>query len=165
MNDDRDRLMNDIGEGERWLSSLPRPEVSPAALLRIKSAVRAELQRSGAAGGRWSTWHGVLAAAASIALAVLIGWHSAEPSVTVAELDQVESSWLNDAGQDATAMASLEDGLSALEEWSQNDVWDNSGPKMYDTIQGLNDDSTDDAGDSGASLQPWHNTPVNEELS
>ena len=123
-----DRLMRDeIAEGERWLASFATPEPSAACVAKTKRAVRAALTGSGEgpALGRWSVWHGVLAAAASLALAITIGWHSARQNTRFAdaELTGAEAQYLADAGQEAQTLSDLDSGLTSLETWSADESW------------------------------------------
>ena len=155
-----DRAMREeIAEGERWLASFPTPEPSPANIERIKRTARAARSAHPPlpSADRWTVWHGILAAAASIALAVTIGWHSARqhPNSGTGEfVTEAESSWFADAGQDALALTDLDEGLSSLESWSANEPWNVNGVKLYETLDGvLNDAVEDDSGDTGSSMR------------
>ena len=155
-----DRLMRDeIAEGERWLASFATPEPSAACVAKTKRAVRAALTGSGEgpALGRWSVWHGVLAAAASLALAITIGWHSARQNTRFAdaELTGAEAQYLADAGQEAQTLSDLDSGLTSLETWSADESWNVDGVKLYDTLNGvLSDVPESDSSEPGSMLWP-----------
>jgi hypothetical protein len=72
-------LIDEVEEGERWLRQFDTPLPSAAAMARVKQEILREMHGGAAASHspashwHWRPWHGVLASAASIALAVLVG--------------------------------------------------------------------------------------------
>jgi hypothetical protein len=160
MNEFDRHLETDIAEGERWLASFATPEPSPAVIEQTKERVRAALAGASAhpTAGRWSVWHGILAAAASIALAVTVGWMSARQQTTDSmgtRADADELNWIAEAGQDALARTTLDSDLSSLEKWSAGEPWNVDGAALYDTLDGvLNDVPASGAGEKGSSQRP-----------
>ncbi|MBN2563211.1 MAG: hypothetical protein JXQ75_19990 [Phycisphaerae bacterium] len=162
---DVDRTLQDeIEAGERWLVNFETASPSQKSIGRVKQAVRAELAkaRRGATAGRWATWQGVLAAAASIALAVTVGWHSSRQHafspVDVAKVDLV-STWPIETWEDAVASTGLDDDLSDLESWSAEEAWDLDGTALYEALEGaLEDASEDGPAETGTSMW-WPNAP------
>lgn len=170
MNED-DRLRRvEIDEGERFLAGFPTASPSPSAVAHIKLAIRAELARGIQPPTRsWATWHGVLAAAAALAIAVTVGWLSARqhgPASLVATDAEPESSWLADTNREAVALTDLEKQLSALEAWSEDNAWDVSGTALYETLHNALDDAPkgNNPTDEGASAAPHLTAQRSEEV-
>jgi hypothetical protein len=162
MNEIDSKMKEEIAAGEQWLAGFSAPSPSPAALERTRQAVQGELLRmqSGRlAAPRWAAWHGAFAAAAAIALAVTIGWYSfetAQPSgnTGTARTDSLLA-WSADAQEEVTRFASLDEGLSDLEEWSAEQPWAANGASLYEAIEGtLEDDVGPSDGESGALAPP-----------
>ncbi len=153
-----DANVNDeIADGERWLAGFQTPEPSRECVQRVKAAVRSEVGRAGPrdAAGRWVWWHGALSAAASIALAVTVGWHSTRHHCSVpAGLAQGDamSAWSDETWQDAVALGDLEDELSDLETWTSDDAWDADGAVLYEALDGVLQEVVDGDDDLGASI-------------
>jgi anti-sigma-K factor RskA len=88
-----EKLIEEIEEGQLWLSQFDTPLPSAAAMARAKQAIRHEIHGPASTHPTlklrhgWRPWHGALASAASIALAVLVGYsrtNSHRPEITVA---------------------------------------------------------------------------------
>lgn len=127
----------EIATGEQWLRAFEAPGPSRASVGRLRRTVRAELGR-GSARFSWTPWHGVLAAAASIALAVGVGWDAArqhdvasKPAAALA----LDPSWPVETWQDAVAMTDLENGLIELEAWSSEEAWNLDGTTLYEVLE------------------------------
>ena len=161
------QTMQAIRDGEDWLSGFGTPGPSAAAIERAKLAARGELSRrgSGRTVRRWAAWHGVLAAAASIALAVTVGWYSTHvfdsPVGGVAVADLVPA-WSDDVTEEFARYDALDEELSEFETWVKDENWALSGSSLYDTLEGAweNTANGDDAGETGASL--WPRRPTND---
>jgi hypothetical protein len=155
------KLQKEIASGEEWLSTFPAPSPSPAALERTKQAVHEELTRLQGARAitrRWAAWHGVVAAAASIALAVTVGWysfvHGTKPPVGPVNIESLVA-WSADTREEVTRFAGLDEGLSDLEDWSAEQPWAANGASLYEAIEGaLEEDANPPAGDTGAMTPP-----------
>jgi hypothetical protein len=87
------KLHEDIAAGEAWLSGFDTSPPDAEAISRFKAVVRAELGAARPRRLRLKHWHGALAAAAMILLAVVVGWQSydryadgAGPRLRVAEV-------------------------------------------------------------------------------
>ncbi len=164
------KLKQEIEAGERWLAGFATPGPSPEAMARVRLGVHRELRRTAQRVGRWQTWHGVLAAAASIALAVTVGWYSAalyETSAYLAGADEVLAEWTDQTAEEVIRFASLDEGLSALESWSDSQDWSIDDAAMYEALDEVLEDTGDgvDIEGSGARLAPSSELNVIEELS
>jgi hypothetical protein len=165
MMEDERIMYREIQEGECWLAGFATPSPSPESVARVKQELRAELaRRAGTPIRSWAVWHGVLAAAAALAFAVTIGWHSSRhsASVSVALADaETESSWWTETHREAVVLTDLEEDLAELEAWSTEESWNVSGAALYETIHNALEDAagSNNAGDKGASAAP---APISE---
>ncbi len=158
MSDFGDKLREEIADGEHWLAGFEMPEPSRESVERVKGAVLAELGKVGAdvPADRWTRWHGVAAAAASIALAVGVGWYSArhnQSAIDVLAQDEPASAWSDETWQDAVALGDLDDELADLESWTSEDAWDVDGVMLYEALDGMTQDVTEAQDDVGASIR------------
>lgn len=136
------RLNEEIAEAERWLAAQPTPGPSREAVEQAKSAARLELMRTSAqpARGRIRPWHGVLAAAASLALAVSVGWYvvrTQEPAAPALAADDAGSALdaiADAAAADTTQLALFDDDLSELEDWSSQESWSEGGASLFEAM-------------------------------
>jgi len=164
--------MQAIRDGEDWLSGFVTPGPSLSAIERAKLAARGELGRRGSERTvrRWAAWHGMLAAAASIALAVTVGWYSTHvydsPGGVVAVADLVPT-WSDDVTEEFARYDELDEELSEFESWVKDENWALSGSSLYETLEGAweNGASGDNTGETGASLWPRRQTHDYEEVT
>ena len=159
------RMNDEIAAGERWLSGFPDPSPSPEASERTKRAVQDELTRlrtARSAARHWTAWRGVLAAAASIALAVTIGWYSFEThqrSTTAAAKMEPLTVWSTETQEEVTRFAGMDESLSDLEAWSADQAWAANGASMYDALEGVLGDEAKKGGDDTGALMVPSNGP------
>lgn len=150
---------DEIAQGERWLASFSTPAPSPAALTRTRRAVRAALAqpRPGASDRPWAVWHGILAAAASLALAVTIGWRSAGYyTATQASVDEhFAFAWIEQTGSEAQAFTDFEEALTTLESWAADEPWNVDGADLFETLNGVLNDGTDSDTIEPGSTRLW----------
>ncbi|QDV91908.1 hypothetical protein RAS2_30160 [Phycisphaerae bacterium RAS2] len=127
---DSDNLEREIAESERWLRQIETPSPSPKAIANLKEVLTAEMG-SDRVGGRaapmrrFSGWHGSLAAAAALLLAVGIGWYSfsGHGRSALATAETGEPIPLSaDASEQLSRYSDWERELSALESESLDDV-------------------------------------------
>lgn len=153
------KLENEIATGERWLATFETAPPSTASVERVKRAVRAELggARPGFRTGRWAVWHGVLAAAAAIALAVTVAWHSVRSDVQSARSIAGRwdiPTWSTETAQEAVVLADLDQELSELEAWSVEEAWDWGGSALYEAMErALNETPDGDPAEAGTSMR------------
>ncbi|MFH1418598.1 MAG: hypothetical protein ABII12_09985 [Planctomycetota bacterium] len=164
------KLEQEVAAGERWLAGFSTPGPSPEAMERVRLSVRRELRRTAQRVGRWQTWHGVLAAAASIALAVTVGWYSStlyETSAYLARADEVLAEWTDETAEQVVRFASLDQGLSELESWSASQDWSIDDAAMYEVLEEVSEDAGNgvDVEGPGARLAPLRGLDATEELS
>jgi hypothetical protein len=169
MMEDERIMYKEIQEGEGQLAGLATPSPSPESVARLKEALRAELAQKAITSVRsWATWHGVLAAAATLAFAVTIGWHSSRHSASVSVAlanAETESSWWTETHREAVVLTDLEKDLADLEAWSTEESWNVSGAALYETIHSaLEDASSNNGGDKGASAAPAPISKKREEV-
>ncbi len=158
-----DRQMQDeIAADERWLALFDTPPPSGETIDRLEQVMgdELELERGRSSSGRRASWPGVLAAAAAMALAVTIGWHSARRHTSgpySPGQNEFASSWLAEKQQDAVAMSDFDEQLSELEAWSVEETWDLSGASLYGALEdALNDLPDESPAETGASTWgPW----------
>ncbi|HVP11564.1 MAG TPA: hypothetical protein VMV94_10295 [Phycisphaerae bacterium] len=154
-------MQDEIVAGEQWLSGFATPSPAPDALQRTKRAVQSELARrqtTRSAARHWAAWHGVVAAAASITLAVTVGWysfHKYEGPVARVLKEEPLVAWSTEALEQAARLDVLDEGLSDLEELSADQPWALSGASMYDALEGALEESPGKStGDAGTLLPP-----------
>lgn len=155
MSEKESRMHEEIAEGERWLAGQETPRPSLEAVERAKAAARKELVHMRASGGRgmFRLWHGVVAAAASIALAVGIGWYGVrthEPdrqTLVVADTEPVIEVMDTATGEETTQLAYFEDDLSELEEWSSEESWDAGGASLFEAMNDALNEKADGSGE------------------
>ncbi|RIK67702.1 MAG: hypothetical protein DCC65_06140 [Planctomycetota bacterium] len=142
MSEPDNRLHDEIAEGERWLAAQPTPGPAPEAVERAKAAARRELMRTSAEPARAQVrpWHGVLAAAASLALAVGVGWYVVRthepPASTLAGGDAEPTlDTIAAAAADTTQLALFDDDLTELEDWSAEESWSAGGASLYEAMR------------------------------
>jgi hypothetical protein len=158
-----DRQMQDeIAADERWLATFDTPPPSAETIDRLQQVMHDELElkRRRSLTGQRASWHGVLAAAAAIALAVTIGWHSTRRHTSEPyspSQNEFASSWLAERQQDALAMSDLDDQLSELEAWSVEETWGLGGASLFGALEEALDDLPDESpAETGASTWgPW----------
>lgn len=151
------KMLDEIKEGEHWLATIADAPPPRNHIERIKRAVHAELghTRANATGQRWAVWHGALASAAAIALAVTVGWLS---SVTLVSptgniVAETVTTWPDETEQEVVTLAYLDEGLSDLETWTEEQAWDVDGTTMYEAFEeALEDTSNGTASETGASM-------------
>ncbi len=164
------KLEREVAAGERWLAGFSTPGPSPETMERLRLGVRRELHRTAQGVGRWQTWHGVLGAAASIALAVTVGWYSAalyETNAYLAGTDEVLAEWTDQTAAQVVRFASLDEGLSELESWSDSQDWSIGNAAMFEALDEVMDEADDGVNleGSGVRLAPPSGYNVTEELS
>jgi hypothetical protein len=113
-------------------------------------------------------WHGVVAAAAMIALAVTVGWYSLEkydgPSPRAMKGEPL-AMWSAETQEEVARFSGLDEGLSDLEELSADRPWALNGASMYDALEGaLDDDQEKATGDTGALMSPSTEHPRSDTL-
>lgn len=127
---DPDNLEREIAEGERWLRQFETPSPSPKVIASLKDILTAELgsDRVGERAApmrRISGWHGSLAAAAALLLAIGVGWYSlpgpGRSSLTAAETGEPIPLSI-DTTEQLSRYSDWERELSALESESLDDV-------------------------------------------
>lgn len=147
--DEQDRQLEEIEAQEAWLAGFKTPGPSAEAVNRAKLAARRELalQHGASTARAWKAWHGVLGAAAAIALCVMVGWYAIDRQATtisqvIAEND-VQPQWPESTQKETTLLAAMDDDLSDLENWSSEESWGTGGADLYYALQdALQDDST-----------------------
>jgi len=135
-------MLNEIERDERWLAGFETPEPDAAAMDRLRRAVDGELARSrGRRDAGWQAWHGVLAAAAAIALAVGVAWQTrwfdgsaAEGPTTSALVEAIPTNDFFPAEEATEAISEMEDDLSSLEAWSASMGWEVDGADLYEAM-------------------------------
>lgn len=146
---------DEILEGERWLAGIATPTPSARALTSTKAAMGAEFVRLGRRSGgvvRWRAWHGVIAAAACLALCVLAGWRLNRPSdrLNPVEVAKRVVTWPTEAESQLIALGNIDEALSAIEEAVPADsdyVMD--GASLYDVLsEAVNGDDTNQSSGS-----------------
>lgn len=152
------RMQEEVAAGERWLATFATAPPSSDGIERVRRAVRGELCRLGpmVSGQRWAAWHGALAAAAGIMLAVTVGWLSTGTSVQPRGSLVAEeiAAWPKETEDEVITLARLDEELSDLEAWSEGQAWDMDGTALYDAFDEVLEDTSNDArGEAGASIQ------------
>lgn len=114
---DPDNLEHEIAESERWLRQFETPSPSPKAIASLKAVLTAELgsDRVGERAAplrRFSGWHGSLAAAAALLLAVGTGWYSLP--------NQGRSAWTTtETGEPIPLSVDITEQLSRYSKWER----------------------------------------------
>ncbi len=146
---EQDRQIEEIEVHEAWLAGFKSPAPSAEAVTRAKQAARREAARMlGTISTRsWKSWQGVLGAAAAIALCVTVGWFAVDRTVPTQPLAAVEAEVQQllpeSARQETVQLASMDDDMTDLEEWSSEQRWSAGGASMYHALEdALNDDSS-----------------------
>lgn len=143
MKPSEEKMLNEIAAREQWLASCETPGPSPAAVARVKEAMRRELQTGATSAKRpWRPWHGALASAAAIALCATVVWQSgqAPSTIEVASVDE-DHAWVAPSNAKTTVIATFESDLDQLETSSDEDSWALSGASMYEAMEDALDES------------------------
>jgi hypothetical protein len=131
-------FFDELEESERWLAGFPAPDVPIPVVQRCRDAVRREAidSRGHAAGRVLRAWHGGLAAAAMMALAVGVAWYavvsSSAPPVFITITGQPPAAAESDP--DSIAFAAMDETLADLESWSQDSEWDAEGASLTEAF-------------------------------
>lgn len=152
MNEFDRNLHEDIAAGEAWLDGFDTPSPSAEMIVRCKLAVRAELGMPQANGRRWlrlKHWHGAVAAAAMIMLAVTIGWESYDRydarAVSPPQVGDEWYVWVAPAQDDSDSAQSLYEDIA--EETDELGDWSLSGGGLFaafeDSGNVVNEEATD----------------------
>lgn len=153
---EQDQQLDEIEAHEAWLAGFKTPSPSAEAVNRAKQAARRELARLHGAGTvrSWKSWQGVLGAAAAIAMCVTVGWMAVNRTVPTQPLAAVEAEVQQllpeSAGQETVQLASMDDDMTDLEEWSSEQRWSAGGASMYHALEdAFNEDSSSEPARGG----------------
>lgn len=142
MNEQNRETLEELDRNERWLAGFSTPGPSAESIRRAKAAASDAFSRLDVEQARPSPkpWHGVLAAAATIALAVGIGWYGTRldapgpARMTLADAESILPGLTGESDEGAVQLAYFDENLSELEAWSTDESWDASGASLFEAM-------------------------------
>ncbi len=167
MNKSDYHTQKEIEKLERWLSGFETPAPSSEVVRLAKSAARRELhgQLATASIGKWKAWHGSIAAAAAILLAVGIGWYSQSFDVSRGTNDGMgDAIWTfaslpERSQEDTIRLAHLDEALMDVETWTTDLAWGADGASMYELMEeALTESDEEPQSLSGPGAQSIHHS-------
>jgi len=139
-------MLSEIERHERWLAGFSTPPASPALINRLNLEIARALPCSSHPERRFRFrfWHGLVAAAACLAIAA---WLAKSPVITrptetglqLADGDDLPGA--EETEQQTASLVELDDNLTNLESWSRESPWDLEGDSLAEAIDAVYDDA------------------------